>query len=134
MTVNNLNVKKENLKQLLSDIRRVKIALVGDFCLDAYWFIDESMSEISVETGLATRPVKNQKYNIKPGFLAIPHPYKKFSVQARAFDLGIPFTGHPMIGHDIIYNHSMNHGAAIGRTTLNDFLLALYQYLNPHTT
>jgi len=54
--------------------------------------------------------------------MTIPHPYKKYSVQARAYDLGIPFTGHPMIGHDIIYNHPMNHGAALGRTALNDFL------------
>jgi hypothetical protein len=27
-----------------------------------------------------------------------------------------------MIGHDIIYNHPMNHGAAIGRTAMRDFL------------
>lgn len=63
-----------------------------------------------------------RKFNLKPGFLSIPHPYKKFSVQAHAYDLGIPFTGHPMIGHDIIYNHPMNQGAAVGRTALNDFL------------
>ena len=63
-----------------------------------------------------------QKFDLKPGFMAIPHPFKKYSVQARAFELGIPFTGHPMIGHDIIYNHPMNHGAALGRTALNDFL------------
>jgi hypothetical protein len=63
-----------------------------------------------------------QKFGLKPGFLSIPHPYKKFSAQARAYQLKIPFTGHPMIGHDIIYNHPMNHGAALGRTALNDFL------------
>lgn len=63
-----------------------------------------------------------KKFNLKPGFLSIPHPFKKYSVQARAYELRIPFTGHPMIGHDIIYNHPMNHGAAIGRTALNDFL------------
>ncbi len=62
------------------------------------------------------------KFNLKPGFLSAPHPYKKFSVQAHAYDLGLPFTGHPMIGHDIIYNHPMNLGAAVGRTALNDFL------------
>ncbi len=59
---------------------------------------------------------------LKPGFLEIPHPYKKYSVQASAYELGIPFTGHPMIGHDIIYNHPANNGAAVGRTALNDFL------------
>jgi hypothetical protein len=61
-------------------------------------------------------------YNLTPGFMKIPHPYKKYSVQAEAYALGVPFTGHPMIGHDIIYTHPLNHGAAIGRTALNDFL------------
>lgn len=64
-----------------------------------------------------------QKFDLKPGFLSVPHPFKKYSVQAHAYDLNIPFTGHPMIGHDIIYNHPMNLGAAIGRTALNDFLI-----------
>lgn len=63
-----------------------------------------------------------QRYRLEPGFMVIPHPFKKYSVQARAYELQIPFTGHPMIGQDIIYNHHMNHGAAIGRTALNDFL------------
>lgn len=62
------------------------------------------------------------KFGLKTGFMKIPHPYKKYSVQACAFRLGIPFTGHPMIGHDIIYSHPMNNGAAVGRTALNDFL------------
>ena len=62
------------------------------------------------------------RFGIKPGFLRIPHLHKSYSAQARAYDLRIPFTGHPMIGHDIIYNHPANHGAAVGRTALNDFL------------
>jgi hypothetical protein len=62
------------------------------------------------------------KFRLEPGFMSIPHPFKKYSVQAHAFELNVPFTGHPMFGHDIIYNHPMNHGAAIGRTALNDFL------------
>jgi hypothetical protein len=56
------------------------------------------------------------------GRLDIPHPQKRYSVQAAAFRRGIPFTGHPMIGHDIIYNHPVNHGGAIGRAALRDFL------------
>ncbi len=55
---------KQNLLKLLKDISNVKIAVIGDFCLDSYWFIDESMSEISVETGQATRPVSVQKYSL----------------------------------------------------------------------
>ena len=45
-------MKKEELQKILEDIKSKKIAVIGDFCLDAYWFIDESKSEISVETGL----------------------------------------------------------------------------------
>jgi len=63
-----------------------------------------------------------KKFNLSPGFMHIPHHFKKYSVQAAAYKLGIPFTGHPMIGHDIIYTHPLNHGAAVGRTALNDFL------------
>jgi hypothetical protein len=62
------------------------------------------------------------KHNLKAGLMSIPHPFKKFSVQRAAYDMNIPFTGHPMIGHDIIYTHPLNHGAAIGRTAMNDFL------------
>jgi hypothetical protein len=62
------------------------------------------------------------KNKLKPGFITIPHPFKKYSVQCSAYEFAIPFTGHPMIGHDIIYNHPLNHGAAVGRTALNDFL------------
>jgi hypothetical protein len=63
-----------------------------------------------------------KKFGLKSGFLEIKHPFKEYSVQACAYDLKIPFTGHPMFGHDIIYNHPMNHGAALGRCALRDFL------------
>ena len=57
-------MRLELLQEILKKISSVKIAVVGDFCLDAYWFIDESKSEISVETGHATRPVGRQKYSL----------------------------------------------------------------------
>lgn len=63
-----------------------------------------------------------KKFDLPSGWMEIPFPYKQYCVQAAAYRLGIPFTGHPMIGHDIIYTHPLNHGAAIGRTALRDFL------------
>jgi hypothetical protein len=63
-----------------------------------------------------------RQFALKPGWLAVPHPFKKYSAQAQAFRLGVPFTGHAMIGHDIIYNHPMNHGACLGRAAIRDFL------------
>ena len=58
---------------------------------------------------------------LQPGCLDVSHPYAEFSPQAAAYRLDIPFTAHPMIGHDIIYTHPANHGGAVGRTALRDF-------------
>lgn len=63
------------------------------------------------------------KFNLKPGWMSIPFPYKDLCVQAAAYRLGIPFTGHPMVGHDIIYTHPLNHGGALGRVAIKDFLI-----------
>lgn len=70
------------------------------------------------------------KFGLVPGWMEIPHPYKKYSAQGNAYELGIPFTGHPMFGHDIIYNHPLNHGAAIGRTAERDFLCFVQSVCN----
>ncbi len=56
-------MNSNQLKTIINQFADVKIAVVGDFCLDAYWFIDESKSEVSVETGQMTRPVRQQKYS-----------------------------------------------------------------------
>jgi len=61
-------------------------------------------------------------FSLKPGRISVTHPFKKYSIQAAAYRLKVPFTGHPMIGHDIIYVHPVNSGAAIGRAALRDFL------------
>ncbi len=57
-------MKPELLIELIEKIKSVKISVIGDFCLDAYFFINNSMSEISVETGLATNPVQEQSYSL----------------------------------------------------------------------
>lgn len=63
-----------------------------------------------------------EDFGLDTGRLEILHPFAGSSVQSIAYNLGIPFTGHPMFGQDIIYTHKMNKGAAIGRTAERDFL------------
>ncbi len=63
-----------------------------------------------------------EEVGLPEGYIEIPHPYAKYSPQAAAHRLGVPFTAHPMIGHDIIYIHLLNHGGAVGRTAMRDFL------------
>lgn len=57
-------MKKEQLQRILDNISSTKIAVVGDFCLDAYWFIDETKSEVSIETGQMTRPIAKHRYSL----------------------------------------------------------------------
>jgi hypothetical protein len=63
-----------------------------------------------------------RKFQIPAGLMRIPHPWKQFSIQAGTYRCGVPLTGHPMIGHDIIYNHPMNNCASLGRAAGRDFL------------
>jgi rfaE bifunctional protein kinase chain/domain len=55
---------RDELAQLLHDIANARIAVIGDYCLDAYWFIDPAGEEISIETGLPTRAVHTQRYSL----------------------------------------------------------------------
>jgi len=63
-----------------------------------------------------------REHDLSGGRLTVPHPFKEHSVQRAAFALDVPFTAHPMFGHDIIYTHPLNHGACVGRTAERDFL------------
>ncbi len=93
-----------------------------------------SQADLTLEAGhsLAARPahaaaaadlIAVLRENATPaGRIAVAHPWKRFGLQAAAYRLGVPFTGHPMFGHDIIYEHPMSCGAAIGRAAERDFL------------
>ena len=96
----------------------------------------ESVGALIVNEGLTIPPLSEltgsaaaldlaelvQRFKLAPGFRKVPHRFQHFSAQAAAYRLGVPLTGHPMFGHDIIYCHPMNCGAAIGRTAERDFL------------
>jgi len=63
-----------------------------------------------------------RKAKLSHGWHRIPAPFSQYSLQAGAFKLGVASTAHPMFGHDIIYTHDLNSGAAIGRAAELDFL------------
>jgi rfaE bifunctional protein kinase chain/domain len=60
MIINSMDQHQINVT--LEKISSVKIAVYGDFCLDSYWIMDPSRSEVSIETGLKTQPVASQYY------------------------------------------------------------------------
>ncbi len=54
----------ERVKQILSSISKVSVAVYGDFSLDAYWMLDPRGGEISVETGLKANAVARHYYSL----------------------------------------------------------------------
>lgn len=54
----------DEVDDLLRAIRPLRVAVIGDFCLDVYLMLDPAAAETSVETGLPTRPVAAQRYSL----------------------------------------------------------------------
>lgn len=57
------------------------------------------------------------------GRISVPHRWKHASIMAQAYRHGVPMTVHPGIGYDIISNHPVFSGSAIGRAAEWDFKL-----------
>jgi rfaE bifunctional protein kinase chain/domain len=56
--------QSHRLTDIFKLISRGSVAVVGDFCLDAYWEIDARAEELSLETGKPTIAVKSQRYSL----------------------------------------------------------------------
>ncbi len=52
-------MKPDHVVRILDGIKSVKIAIYGDYCLDAYWIMNPEGSEISVETGNQAQAIEN---------------------------------------------------------------------------
>ncbi|HLX69795.1 MAG TPA: hypothetical protein VKV04_09235 [Verrucomicrobiae bacterium] len=62
-------------------------------------------------------------HGLPGGRIEVKHAWKDTCILAQAFRHQVPFTVHPGIGYDIISNHPMFSGAAIGRAAEMDFRL-----------
>jgi rfaE bifunctional protein kinase chain/domain len=56
-------MKEKEILEILEKIKEVRLAVYGDFCLDAYWVMDPDGSEVSVETGLKAEAVAKHSYS-----------------------------------------------------------------------
>ena len=61
------------------------------------------------------------RHKLTEGRHDVPHPWKSSCVLANASKHDVPLTVHPGIGYDIISNHPMFNGAALGRAAGIDF-------------
>jgi hypothetical protein len=60
-------------------------------------------------------------HRLREGRNEVIHRWKESCVLGQAFSHNVPLTIHPGIGYDIISNHPMFNGAAIGRAAALDF-------------
>lgn len=87
---------------------------------------DQLRSEISADPGDALAAAKAdllwtiETHGIPTGVLRVAHPHKACSVPCAAYRHRTAFTVHPGIGYDIIVNHPLYHGGAIGRAAATD--------------
>jgi hypothetical protein len=112
---------------------------VGGFGRSVGQFINEDgvtlPSAESLEAAIAAAPANAQAparaellqamrvHQLAEGRHEVKHPWKSSSVLGQSFRLRVPLTVHPGIGYDIIANHPMFNGAAIGRAAEVDFRL-----------
>ncbi len=61
-----------------------------------------------------------EHFKLQPGHHEIKHPFRRHSILGSASRHRVPLTVHPGIGYDIIVNHPLYHGGAIGRAAATD--------------
>jgi len=61
----NAAVQSSNLiEEALSRLAESRVAVFGDFCLDAYWWLAPKGEEVSLETGLPIQHIREQLYTL----------------------------------------------------------------------
>jgi D-glycero-beta-D-manno-heptose-7-phosphate kinase len=58
-------ISENRLKDILNNIRNIKVAVIGDMCLDIYWKADMTKSELSRETPHFPLPIVEER--MSPG-------------------------------------------------------------------
>ncbi len=54
-----MTLTSDALNTIFGKLPELKFGVIGDFCLDFYMFLDNSASEVSIETGLRTNTVRS---------------------------------------------------------------------------
>lgn len=111
-------------------IHDFEFSLIGQSCESVAKYVSEGQFGLWQETGLINDILKD---GVEDGLGAgesigryiweNDFPYKKYSVLANAYHLGVPCTVHIGIGSDIIHEHNNANGAVLGEASYRDFLI-----------
>lgn len=62
-----MKLQKEQLEQILSGLRTVKVGMIGDACIDIYWKADMTKSELSREVPHYPLPIFEERVSLGAG-------------------------------------------------------------------
>ena len=108
------------LKTILNQFHQQRILVIGDFYLDAYWYIDKIRSTLSLETPWHTNPVVAQRYS--PGAAGTVTNNLKALGVGSVYTLGV-------IGEDGFGGTLLNCLQASG--CLTDFMIQVPNWVTP---
>ena len=113
-------ISEAHLKAILDQFHDQRILVVGDFYLDAYWYIDKVRSTLSLETPWHTNPVVEQRYS--PGAAGTVTNNLKALGVGTVYTLGV-------IGEDGFGGTLLNCLQANG--CLTDFMIQVPRWVTP---
>ena len=113
-------ISEARLQTILNHFRDQRILVIGDFYLDAYWYIDKTRSTLSLETPWHTNPVVEQRYS--PGAAGTVTNNLKALGVGTVYTLGV-------IGEDGFGGTLLNCLQANG--CLTDFMIQVPNWVTP---
>jgi rfaE bifunctional protein kinase chain/domain len=63
----NIEFSKDYLEHILNGIKKLRVGIIGDACLDIYWQADMTLSELSRETPHFPLPIVNERMSLGGG-------------------------------------------------------------------
>ncbi len=113
-------ISEARLKTILDQFHDQRILVIGDFYLDAYWYIDKVRSTLSLETPWHTNPVVDQRYS--------PGAAGTVTNNLKALDVGTVYT-LSVIGEDGFGRTLLDCLKASG--CLTDFMIQVPEWVTP---
>ncbi len=113
-------ISDARLETILNQFQNQRILVVGDFYLDAYWYIDKTRSTLSLETPWHTNPVIEQRYS--PGAAGTVTNNLKALGVGKVYTLGV-------IGEDGFGRTLLDCLQANG--CLTDFMIQVPRWVTP---
>ena len=113
-------ISDARLETILNQFQDQRILVVGDFYLDAYWYIDKTRSTLSLETPWHTNPVVEQRYS--PGAAGTVTNNLKALAVGTVYTLGV-------IGEDGFGGTLLECLQANG--CLTDFMIQVPEWVTP---